>query len=271
MPATPWMPSTIAAANCPGDSPEAVYARGLYEVVQRHEFDVRRAVERGADRRVVRRRDGARRTAVESFAEGQDLRAPRLERGQLQGVLVGFGARVAEEKPVVVAARQPSEAVGQPLLERVLHRIGVEAQPGDLPLYGVDVVRMGVADRDHGVPAVEIEVLGAGRVVDEAASAPDRFDRIERIYVEQFHRVLSFGFRSLPVPEGRPARPRRVAPAAARRDACGCGRGPSGAPGRPENGRRAPVKMRWPSAAAPRFRRARTSGSCSAPPGPRPL
>jgi len=44
-----------------------------------------------------------------------------------------------------------------------------------------------MADRDDGMAAVEVEVFGACRVVDEAAFAPDGLYGIERIYVEKFH------------------------------------------------------------------------------------
>ena len=77
--------------------------------------------------------------------------------------------------------------LGQPLLERILHRVGVEPEAGDLLRDRAHVVRMGVSDGDHGVSAVEVEVLGPGGVVNEAAPAAHRLHRIEWIYIEEFH------------------------------------------------------------------------------------
>ena len=102
-----------------------------------------------------------------------------MERGELQGVFVGLGARVAEEEPVVVISRDAAQPVGEFDLQRVLHRVGVEAQPADLLRDGLDVVGLCVADRDDGMTAVEVEVFGTLLVVDEAPLAPHRLDRIE--------------------------------------------------------------------------------------------
>jgi len=117
-----------------------------------------------------------------------------VERGELECVLIGFGPRVAEEEAVVGIARYASQLLGQTGLERVFHRIGVEAQTRDLLRDGPHVVRVGMADRDHGVSAVEVEVLRAGRIIDETAPAAYRFDGVEGIYVEKFH-VFPFVFR----------------------------------------------------------------------------
>ena len=147
-------------------------ARGS-EVVQRYEFHVGRAVEGGADRGVVRCGDGACGTAVECLGKGQHLRAAGVERGQFQGVLIRLRSRVAEEEAVIVIARCAAQLFGQRGLERVFDRVGIEPQPcgllGDCPY----VVGLGMADRDDGMSAVEVEVFGACRVVDQAAFAPD--------------------------------------------------------------------------------------------------
>ena len=161
-------------------------ARGS-EVVQRHEFHVGRAVEGGRNRGVVRRGDGARGAAVERLGKGQHLRAAGVERSQFQGVLVRLGSRVAEEEAVIVVARCAAQFFGQGGLERVLDRVGIEPQPCGLLREGPYIVGLRMADRDDGMAAVEVEVFGACRVVDEAALAPDGLYGIERIYVEKFH------------------------------------------------------------------------------------
>ena len=148
------------------------------DVVQRHELHVGRGVEGRADRGIVGHLDGARRTAVESSAEGQHLGPPRVERRQFQSVFIGFGARVAEEKPVVVVTRQCSQPLGQRVLQRVFHRIGVESQPCGLLRDHPHVMRMRMADRNDGMAAVEVEVLRACGIVDVAAAAAHRLDRI---------------------------------------------------------------------------------------------
>jgi len=157
---------------------------GRFEVVQRGEFHVGRPVERRTDGGVVRRGDGARRAAVEGFGEGQHFGAARLERRQLECVFVGLGARIAEEKAVVAVTRCAAKFFGQRGLKRVFDRIGVESQPGGLLRDRLHVVGLGVADRDDGVSAVKVEVLGACGVVDEAAFAAHRLDGVEGVYVE---------------------------------------------------------------------------------------
>ena len=161
-------------------------ARGS-DVVQRYEFHVGRAVEGGRDRGVVRRGDGARGAAVERLGKGQHLRAAGVERSQFQGVLVRLRSRIAEEEAVIVVARCAAQFFGQGGLERVLDRVGIESQPCGLLREGPYVVGLRMADRDDGMAAVEVEVFGACRVVDEAAFAPDGLYGIERIYVEKFH------------------------------------------------------------------------------------
>ena len=148
-------------------------ARGS-DVVQRYEFHVGRAVEGGRDRGVVRRGDGARGAAVERAWKRP---APSCGRcgteASFRGVLVRLRSRVAEEEAVIVVARCAAQFFGQGGLERVLDRVGIESQPCGLLREGPYVVGLRMADRDDGMAAVEVEVFGACRVVDEAAFAPD--------------------------------------------------------------------------------------------------
>ena len=158
--------------------PRRKFLPGGFEVVQRRELHVGGAVEGRLNRGVVRYGDGSRRAAVESLRDGQHLAAARVERRQFQGVFIGLGPRVAEEEAVVVVTRDAPEFFGECPLERVLHRVRIEPEACDLLLHGPYVVGLRMPDRDHGVAAVEVEILGARLVVDEAAPAPDGFDRI---------------------------------------------------------------------------------------------
>ena len=116
---------------------------------------------------------------MKRLVDGQDLAAPGVERCQLDGILIGFGAGVAEEEPVVVITRHAAESLCQLDLQRVHDRIGVKTEFSDLLRNGLHVVGLRVSDRDDGVSAVEVEVLGSGLVVDEAPLSPHGFDRIE--------------------------------------------------------------------------------------------
>ena len=107
-----------------------------------------------------------------------------MEGGQLQGVLVGFGTAVDEEERVVFVAAGLAQAFGHLLLELVDDGVGVEAQGGYLVADHLHVVRMGVADGDDGMAAVEVEVLRTVLVPHVAAFPFDDVDVEEGIYVE---------------------------------------------------------------------------------------
>ena len=127
------------------DQPDEFLPRGEFlanrlKVVQRDELHVRCAVERSRDRGVVRGGHGPRRAAMEGLAHGQHFGAARVERGELQGILVGLGPRVAEEKAVVVVTRDAAQSLRQLHLKRILDRVGVESETCDLLLHGPHVV-----------------------------------------------------------------------------------------------------------------------------------
>ena len=88
---------------------------GLH-VVQGKVGHVPAIVHRSDDLGIVGRLHRQRGTPVEGLPEGDDARAPVMERGQLQGILVGLGAAVDEEQGVVVVAACLSQARGQFLL-----------------------------------------------------------------------------------------------------------------------------------------------------------
>ena len=72
---------------------------------------------------------------------------------------------------IVVIAADFAQAFGQLLLEFVDDRVGVETQLRYLLAYHLYIMRMTVTDRDDGMSAVEVEVLGALLVPDVAAPA----------------------------------------------------------------------------------------------------
>ena len=116
------------------------------------------------------------------------------ERSQFQCVFIRLGSRVTQEQLVIAFARQAAEFFGQLLLLRNDYGIGIKSYIFQLIGHHLHIMRMGVADRDHGVSAVEVEVFRAGRIIDETAPAAYRFDGVEGIYVEKFH-VFPFVFR----------------------------------------------------------------------------
>ena len=73
---------------------------------------------------------------------------------------------------------------GHLLLELVDDGVGVEAQGGYLVADHLHVVRMGVADGDDGMAAVEVEVLRTVLVPHVAAFPFDDVDVEQRIYIE---------------------------------------------------------------------------------------
>ena len=77
--------------------------------------------------------------------------------------------------------------LGQLLLQRVDHGVGVEAQRGRLPAQGLHVVRVGMAYGNDGMSAVEVEVFGAVVIPHMAAFSFYYVDVKEWIYVEKSH------------------------------------------------------------------------------------
>ena len=116
------------------------------DVVERRELDIGSAVDRRLDFGVVGGGHSSRSAAVECLVECQNFAAAGGERCQLHGVLVGFGARVGQEELVIIVARNLTEEVGQPLLQRVFDRVAVEWQTGHLLAHSLDIARMGMTD-----------------------------------------------------------------------------------------------------------------------------
>ena len=153
-------------------------------VVEWQVDDVAAIVDGGDDFGVVGHLDGQRRTAVEGFGKRHHPCASVVEGGQLEGVLVGFGTAVDEEERVVFVAAGLAQSFGHLLLELVDDGVGVEAQGGYLVADHLHVVRMGVADGDDGMAAVEVEVLRTVLVPHVAAFPFDDVDVEQRIYIE---------------------------------------------------------------------------------------
>ena len=147
-------------------------------VVEREVSNIQSLIDRGDDARVIRYADSRRGAPVEGMLEGEDALLAVVERRELEGVLVRLGTGVDQEQGVVVVARSLAEAVGELLLERVNHRVGVKAQLADLLADGLHVGRMAMSYGDDGMAAVEVEVLGAVGVPDVAALA------LDNLYIE---------------------------------------------------------------------------------------
>ena len=140
-------------------------------------------VDGGDNLRIVGGFHCQRGASVESFLSGEYPAAAGGERGELQTVLVGLGAAVHQKQLVVGIAAYGTQAFGQLALQRVHHGVGVEAYLAQLAAHGLHIVGMAVSDADHGMSAVEVEVFGAGIVVDAASLAAYDVHAEEWVYV----------------------------------------------------------------------------------------
>ena len=154
------------------------------EVAQGDEGHLIRAVEGGADLGIVRDAHGAGGAAVEGPAEGEDLGTAGVERRQFQRVLVGLRPAVAQEEVEGVIAADLSEFLGQGVLQAVLHGIGVETQLSDLLPDRRHVMRVAVPDADHGVAAVQVQVLLAVGIPQRGTLPAHGLDVPPFVYIE---------------------------------------------------------------------------------------
>ena len=132
---------------------------GGLQISQGNEGHLLSSVEGSTDLGVVRYADGTAGASMESSAKGEDLGSARMEGSQFEGVLVGFGPAVAEEKMILGIAADLSQFLGQGVLEAILDRVGIEAQLGNLLGDGLYIMRMAVANTDDGVSAIKVQVL----------------------------------------------------------------------------------------------------------------
>ena len=159
-------------------------------IVQVHEGDALPCVERRHDFRIVRHRHRARRAPVEALAEGHHTVAAGVERCQLDGVLVGLGARVDKEQRIVVEPGHLPYLARQFHLHRVSDAVGIEADSAQLLGDCRHVFRMAVSDRNDGMAAVEVKIFLTVFVPDLAPQSLDRSDVEKGIYVEEIHSVV---------------------------------------------------------------------------------
>ena len=109
---------------------------------------------------------------MERVVGADDDVAPRAgpSTSQLQGALVGLGARVGEEH---LAAGLPRPAVDQPVdgqrhlgTQLVAVEVGDVAERARLGRHGLGHHGMGMAERDHGQARDEVQVALAVGVVE---------------------------------------------------------------------------------------------------------
>ena len=134
------------------------------------------------DARIVGSLHGERGPAVKGFASRQHTLAPRVERGELQGIFVGLGSGVDEKELIVGITAEAAQTFGELFLQTVDHGVGIEAQRLQLLLEFLHVVRMAVTDADDGMPAVEVEIFLSFVVPHMATLAFDDVDVEKRIY-----------------------------------------------------------------------------------------
>ena len=128
-------------------------------LVQGKIADVTVLVDGRNDFRVLRDFNGKRGAAVECFLGREDAGAAVVKRSQLQRILVGLGSAVDKKQLIVGVAGDAAEPFGKVALQGVDDRVGVESELFQLTADFMDVVRMGVADADDGMTAIEIEVF----------------------------------------------------------------------------------------------------------------
>ena len=121
---------------------------------------------------------------MEGPAEGEDLGTAGVERRQFQRVLVGLRPAVAQEEVEGVIAADLSEFLGQGVLQAVLHGIGVETQLSDLLPDRRHVMRVAVPDADHGVAAVQVQVLLAFGIPQRGTLPAHGLDVPPFVYIE---------------------------------------------------------------------------------------
>ena len=97
--------------------------------------------------------------AMEAAMESYHTALAGMERGEFESILIALCTGVVKEKGVILVARDTAQTLCQLLLERVLNRIGVEANLAELVREHLHIVWMSVTDTDHGVTAIEVKVF----------------------------------------------------------------------------------------------------------------
>ena len=154
------------------------------QVVERQIGYVVVGIDRGNIFGVGRGLYGKRGAPVEGLLEGENACAPVVERGQLQGVFVGFGPRVDEKQLIVIISACLAKACGKLPLQGVDDGVAVEAEFAELLRHGLNIVGVAVAHADHGVASVEVEIFVAISVPHTAPLAVVYGNVKEGVYVE---------------------------------------------------------------------------------------
>jgi hypothetical protein len=81
-----------------------------------------------------------------------------VERRYLEGIFIGLGSAVAEEKRIVVIAAELAELCGELLLKRVLHSVRIETERCRLLLHLLHIMRMTMTYGYDGVAAVKVGI-----------------------------------------------------------------------------------------------------------------
>src|SRR6185312_13284284 len=158
------------------------FERGF--VIKGQEDHILRLVDGGDDGRVVRHGYRQRRAAMEGLAEGDYLFAAGMKGGQLECVLVCFGPGITKKYLVVRAAADLAELIGQLFLQGNADRIAIETDLIQLVGDALYVMRMGMADGNDGMAAIEIQILLTILIPDVGTFCLYYGDIIDRIDVE---------------------------------------------------------------------------------------
>ena len=82
-----------------------------------------------------------------------------VEGCQLQSIFIGFCATVDEEQGIVFVPGNLAQTLSNLLLQTVDDRVGIESQRVQLLGHHLHVVRMAVANGNHGMATIQIQVL----------------------------------------------------------------------------------------------------------------
>ena len=115
---------------------------------------------------------------MESLLGRKHTRAPIVERCQLEAILVGFSSAIDEKKLVVVVSANVAQSLSETYLEGIDDRIAIESQLFKLVSHLFDIMRVRMADANHGMSTVEVEVFVAFIIPDMAPLS------LDDVYVE---------------------------------------------------------------------------------------
>jgi hypothetical protein len=96
---------------------------------------------------------------VESLLAAEHAGIARLERCELQGVLVGLGPAADEKQLVVVVAADASQSLGHLLLQFVDDGVGVEPNLLQLLRHLIYIMGVRVTDADDSMATIQVQIL----------------------------------------------------------------------------------------------------------------